>query len=136
MSKQLFKKQKGQIALIAILIISAAILIVSLAMTSLGINETIMGYDEQQSEQAFQIADSCPNEALLRLHRVYNGDEDSYTGETIDFGSNSCIIVVTEDGDDRIVDITSTVNSKIHRKIRMNIQIAPTFILDTWQEIQ
>lgn len=132
----MINKQKGQIALIAILIISAAVLIVSLTISSMGVNETLMSFDEQQSEQAFQMADGCVNEALLRLRRVYDGEEASYTGETLNFGANSCTINITTQGQNRIINVAATVNSKIIRKIQATVRWNPSFALTNWQEVQ
>ncbi|MBU1167137.1 hypothetical protein KKC60_01870 [Patescibacteria group bacterium] len=127
-------KQSGQVALIAILIVSAAVLVVSLAVSSLGLNEMLMGFEGQQSERAFQIADTCADEGVLRLRRVYDGEEASYSGGTLTFGSDSCTIAVTVAGSNRILDVTSTVNSKINRKIQTVVQVSPSFQVLSWQE--
>jgi len=128
--------EKGQIALIAVLTISAAVLIVSLAISSIGVNETLMSFDDQQGEQSFLIADSCVNEALMRLKRVKAGEEAAYVGGTLNFGTDSCIITVTPQVNNQIIDVTSTVNSKINRKIQVVLQWNPTYALTSWQEIQ
>ncbi len=130
------KNQSGQIALIAILIISAAVLVVSLAISSMGINEALMSFDEQRSENAFQIADGCIDEAILRLRRVKDGEEASYNGGTLNFGSNSCTITITTQGQNRIIDVTATVNSTIIRKIQATVRWNPSFALTSWQETQ
>jgi uncharacterized protein YpmB len=129
-------KESGQVALIAILIIAAAVLVVSLAASSMGVNEMIMSDDEKQSEQALRIADACVDEAVLRLRRVYDGEEVSYTGGTLNFGSDSCTITVTAQGDNRIIDVTSTVGSEVNRKIRVVVQWSPSFTFINWQEQQ
>lgn len=130
------KKEKGQIALIAILIISAAVLIVSLAISSIGVNESLMSFDDEQGEQAFLIANSCVDEALMRLKREKAGEEPVYSGGTLNFGSNSCIITITSQINSKTIDVTSTVNSKINRKIQAVIQWNPSFALTSWQEVQ
>ncbi|MBU1118378.1 hypothetical protein KKH43_00665 [Patescibacteria group bacterium] len=128
------QKQRGQIALISVLIIAAAALIVALAMSSGGINESIISFDDEQSERAFQIADACVDEGLLRLQRVHAGEEVSYSGGTLNFGTDSCTITVTVLGSNRVVDVESTVNAKIHRKIQAIAQWTPTYELISWQE--
>lgn len=130
------KKENGQIALIAILIISAAVLIVSLAISSMGVNETLMSYDGEQGEQAFLIANACVDEALMRLRREKSGEEPAYSGGTLNFGVNSCIITITSQVNSKTINVVSTVNSKINRKIQAVIQWNPTYALTSWQEVQ
>lgn len=133
---RLLYKQNGQIALIAVLIISAAVLIVSLVISSIGVNETLISFDDQQGEQSFLIASSCADEALMRLQRVKAGEEATYIGGTLNFGTDSCIITVTPQVNDQIINVTSTVNSKINRKIQVVLQWIPNYSLTSWQEIQ
>jgi len=133
---KLIHKQNGQIALIAVLIISAAVLIISLVISSIGVNETLISFDDQQGEQSFLIANACADEALMRLQRVKAGEEVAYAGGTLNFGSDSCIITVTPQANDQIIDVVSTVNSKINRKIQVVLQWIPSYSLTSWQETQ
>lgn len=126
--------QKGYAVLLMVLVVSAAVLVIVLTISSIGINETLISSDDQQSERSFQIADACADESILRLNREFEGEEGAYTGGTLNFGSDSCTISVTTVGSNREVDIVSTVNGKINRKIQVVVQMTPSFSVLSWQE--
>lgn len=126
--------EQGYTVLIVVLMISAAVLVVVLALSSLGINETLISADDQQSEKSFQIAEACTDEAIIRLNRSFNGEEGVYSGGTLNFGTDSCTIGVVVAGSNRQVDVVSTVNGKINRKIQVIVQMSPSFSVLSWQE--
>jgi len=100
--------QRGYIALIAVLIISAVTLAIALSLSGLGVSETDTGLLRQQSAQAGTEAQSCLQEAELRLM-----NNQSYAGGTVmTFDIGTCTVTtVTTSGTDRIIDVSSTVNS-------------------------
>lgn len=128
--------QKGYTVLILVLVVAAGVLAIVLALSSQGLNETLISADDQTGERSFQIAEACIDEAVIRLSREFNGEEAAYTGGTLNFGSDSCTITITDLGTSRQVDVVSTVNTKINRKIRAVVQMTPTFELTSWQEQQ
>ena len=60
-------QEKGYMALIVILVISATALVVAISVNLLGIEESKMSVTENISNQGQHIADACLNEALIRI---------------------------------------------------------------------
>ena len=102
--------QSGYIALIAVLIITAATLAISLSLNTLSIGETESGLLKQQSAQSFALADACLQESYLRLAR--QGD---YAGGQLKTELGSCTITIVNDNSDRIITVNSEVSSQMRR---------------------
>lgn len=127
-------RQSGYTALILVTIVSSVVLIVALLLSSLSLTETTISNDNAFSERALQLADSCADEAILRLNREFNGEEPTYTGGTLNINSNSCTITVTPSGSNRIVDITAIYQTNTTKKIQLTVQMSPSFDVVSWQE--
>jgi len=123
--------QDGYIALIAVLIIVAVTLSIGLSLNSISIGETQSGLLKQQSAQSLAIADSCVQEAYLRLEQ--DGD---YPGGNLNIGQGSCNInVVPQGANDRLITVESDVDS-IQRKIESSVTIIGNNIqINYWQEL-
>ena len=126
-------KQSGAIALISLLIIAAVTLAIGLSLNLLGLDEMRMGFRESKSSEAFHVAESCLEEAFMRLKRDAN-----YTGGNLSIGAGSCNIVITANGTQRIINVSGTV-SQLIRKIQTTINVlndGTTFGNETisWQE--
>ena len=126
-------KQSGAIALISLLIIAAVTLAIGLSLNLLGLDEMRMGFRESKSSQAFHVAESCLEEALMRLKRDAN-----YTGGNLSIGNGSCNIVITVNGTQRTITATGTVD-QLMRKIQTTVNVlnnGTTFGNETisWQE--
>ena len=126
-------KQSGTIALISLLIITAVTLAIGLSLNLLGLDEMRMGFRESKSSQAFHVAESCLEEALMRLKRDAN-----YTGGNLQIGQGSCNIVIAVNGTERTITVTGTVDQLI-RKIQSVVNVlndGTTFGNETvfWQE--
>jgi len=126
-------KQKGTIALISLLIITAVALAIGLSLNLLGLDEMRMGFRESKSSEAFYGAESCLEEALMRLKRDAN-----YSGGTLQIGNGSCNIVITVNGSQRTITVSGTVNQLI-RKIQTVVNVlndGTTFGTEniSWQE--
>ncbi len=102
--------QNGYIALIAVLIITAATLAISLSLNTLSIGETESGLLKQQSAQSFALADACLQESYLRLAR--QGD---YVGGQLKTELGSCTITIVKDNRDRIINVNSEVGFQMRR---------------------
>jgi len=124
------KNQKGYIALIAVLIIMAVTLSIGLSLNILSIGETQSGLLKQQSAQSFAIADSCLQEAYLRIER-----DNDYPGGSLNIGQGSCNITVVPQGADRIITVDSDVDGII-RKIESSVTIVGNNIqFNFWKEL-
>ena len=127
-------KQKGAIALISLLIITAVALAIGLSLNLLGIDEMRMGFRESKSSETYHVAESCLEEALMRFKRDAN-----YSGGTLQIGNGSCNINIVVNGSQRTITVTGTVDQLI-RKIQTVINVlndGTTFGNETvdWQEI-
>jgi hypothetical protein len=124
--------QKGYIALIALIIISAVTLAIALSMNSLSITETDTGLLRQQSTQAEQAAYSCLQEAYLRLMR--NG---AYTGGTtlsVPPGSCTVVSVTAPVPADRIVIVAANIGG-VQRQFTGRVTISAVGLTAvSWQE--
>jgi len=122
--------QQGYIALIAVVIIVAATLAISLSLNVLSIGETQSGLIQQQSVQAFGIADTCMQEAYLRLER-----DSGYTGASLDIGDGSCAIIVTDAGTDKLITVTAMLQN-IQRKHESLVTVSGNqVIVRYWKEL-
>lgn len=127
---KLANNQKGYIALIAVLIVVVATLAISLSLNLLSIGETQSGLLKQQSAQSFELADSCLEEALLKLK-----SDDAYTGGSLNIEQGSCTITVVSQGQNRIVTAESDVNN-IKKKLEARVRVSGnTIVFDYWQEL-
>src|SRR5262245_61914347 len=110
------KQQKNQGAALVgtTIIILAVALILAASVEYLGIGESLMSLAEQQSEQSIEAAQSCLNEAVLRIK-----NDNSYTGGTLNPGSAACVIVVGGNPPAETISITATVGQSV-RKIISN----------------
>ncbi len=124
--------QKGYIALIALIIISAVTLAIALSMNGLSITETDTSLVRQQSAQAEQAAYSCLQEAYLRLMR-----DGAYSGGTIlNVAPGTCTVVsvTTPIPADRIVTVSANIGD-VQRQFTGRVTIAPAGLtLVSWQE--
>lgn len=105
---QFTNNQGGYIALIAVLIIVVVTLSIGISLNSISIGETQSGLLKQQSAQSLAIADSCLQEAYLRIER-----ESDYPGGSLNIGQGSCTINIVPAGSDRTITVTSDVNDII-----------------------
>jgi hypothetical protein len=124
------KNQQGYIALIAVLIITAATLAISLSMNVISIGETQTGLIRQQSAQSFSLADACLQEALVRLKR-----DASFTDGGLKVNEGLCTITIIKDGSDRVITVAASVNTII-RQFESRITLTNgTIAVHYWKEL-
>lgn len=129
LQKRKLEKQKGAAALLTVLIIGASSLVMAYTASQLGWGELEMGYDNYRGKQTLSLAEGCANEALQRLKF-----DPSYGGDNLSLGSGSCIITVTESGNDRSIAVTATAFDYT-RELDINITLDNgDIIINSWQE--
>lgn len=111
------------------LVVIGGVVAGSLILLGLGFSKTSLALD--QSNQAKALANTCAEEALLKLKQNL-----SYTGnETITLASGTCQIQdVKGAGPNRIIQTTGTVGAII-RKVEVKVKISPSFTLSSWLEV-
>jgi len=121
--------QNGFIALLTVIIISAAALIIAYNASLLGLGELDMGYDSQRGGETLSIADGCMEEAFSRLKL-----DSNYNGGALNLGDGSCTIVVVANVNDRIITITSTLDI-YNKKIEADVTLIGNVItINSWTE--
>jgi len=126
------KTNQGYIALISVLIISALVLLIASSASLSSLSESDMGLGENQSWEAYYLANLCAEEALQQIR-----DSLPYEGsENISLNSGNCsYTVIREPGQNRTINATGTIGV-IARKLRIKVdQINPQINVASWQEI-
>jgi len=126
-------KERGIIALISVLIISAAVILVSIGTNLLGISQSQIGFKRQDFQRALYGSGGCGEEALLKLRDNFSG----YAGnEVISVDGVTCTIrPVLSAGADKIIEAESVV---ANHPQRMKITVSrPSLklIISSWEEI-
>lgn len=87
-------RNKGSVALISIMIISALTLIVVIAMAEINFSTSSQSFNSQSDKTAYYAAEACLEEATIRLEADLN-----YSGGGLTFDADtSCTISVTDNG--------------------------------------
>lgn len=124
---------KGYIALISVLIISAIVVLIATSASLVSIGESDMALQQNQAWESFYLSDFCAEYALMKLESVLN-----YSGnETVTIGGNSCVIrPISGSGNfNRTVETQSTFSNQT-RKVKVQIsQISPTMQITSWQGV-
>ncbi len=126
----LIYNQEGVAALLIIVIISVATLIMAYNASLLGLGELEAGYSFQKGGQALAIAEACGEETLRRFKLDTN-----HTGGTLNLNGGSCIINITSNSNNRIIDILSEIEN-YYKKIEIDIDLnGNSIIINNWREI-
>ncbi len=124
------KNEKGYIALISIIIITAVILVIGISINLSGVNEIQMSISENQSQESFSVAEAGISEAMIRLKR-----DSEYLGGDLNIGNGSCNIEVISGGSNQTITATSIVNDLI-RKIETVVELnGNNLTIISWKEI-
>lgn len=126
------KKTEGYVALLSVLIVSAATVSIGLGLLLIGADTSRATLVDQQSQQAQNLATACGEEALQVMH-----DNTAFTGSgNLTLGQGTCTYIVTNTGGaNRTIDATGTVNS-IVRKVKIYATIGASSIsITSWQEV-
>jgi hypothetical protein len=127
---QRVNNERGVAALLTIVIIAAATLIMAFNSSLLGLGELELGYNSGKAGEALSIAEGCAEQAV-RQSRSY----PSYTGGTLNFDTGSCIITVTQGGNDRTIVVTGTVDD-YNKKIEVQVTLSDSnTTISSWEEL-
>ena len=124
------QNQQGIVSIATTMVVFAVMLIIAVSVQFMGVGELLMGYGEQESERTFQFADSCVDEALLRLSR-----NSGYTGGSLSEGITSCTIAVSGAGSTRTIAVTATTGDSV-RALTVGVSISgSTVTITSWSEV-
>jgi hypothetical protein len=125
------KRQGGYIALISVLIASALLLLIGIGVTSRGIDANELSFGEESSAAARLLADSCADEAILKLkaNLGYSGGEIIMVG-----GGETCAVVsVLGSGNtNRTIETEASRGGYVSRTLVDVAQVNPTLTVRSW----
>lgn len=124
------RDERGVVTLATTVILFFAALIIAVSVQSAGLGELLSGATDSAGERAFQAADSCANEALLRLAR-----DSAYAGGSLSVGAGTCTITVTGGGSARTIDVSGTVASATRRATLSVTVTGGVVTVDDWAEV-
>lgn len=122
--------ERGAAALIVIVVIlSVGILLVS-TTAFIGVDDLEVGFSQQAGGHALLSAESCAEEAMLRLSR-----NASYTGGTLAVGESMCTITVTGTPcGSCTIDVAST-RDTFTRNVQVQVTVSGSAVdITRWEE--
>jgi hypothetical protein len=125
----------GYIALVSVLIMSALMLLIGIGTTMRGIDTTTMSGGEELSLRAELLADSCAEEALLRLRAnlAYAGNEIII----VSGGSTCTILPLSGTGNTDRTITTRATESNYTRFVRVEVaQVNPSLVITSWTTVR
>src|SRR3989344_2077336 len=123
-------QEKGQLALLSLLIIGAITLAAALSASFISRTEIGKGFRQSQIVTAQGAADSCMEEALYRLK-----SDSAYAGGNVNIGDGTCTITIINDSATvKSITVIGIVD-KIRRKIEAKVQISPFKILSRTEAV-
>ena len=121
----------GYIVLISILILGAVSTSIVISVLLLGLGSSKTSFALEQSYQAKALADACAEEALQQIQQ-----STGFSGsDTLTFGKGSCDYTVEQQGQNRSISTTGTVQNII-RKVSIQVDtVVPSLTIGSWQDI-
>lgn len=130
-STSVWTDQRGAAALTVFVIILAVSLLVMSTTALIGIDNLTTGFSEQASSDMILSAESCTEEAMIRLSR-----ENTYAGGALSVGDATCTITVTgAPCGDCTIDVEA-VGNDFTRNIRANVTVVGSTVdVTAWKEV-
>lgn len=126
----LTRNERGAAALTVFLIILAVSVIVVSTTALIGVDNLSVGFSQQASSDTILSAESCVEEAMVRLSR-----DENYAGGNLTVGDTSCSIAVTGTPcGSCTIDVEATGDSFV-RNIRAGVSVTGSTVnITSWQE--
>lgn len=131
MKVQSLPNQSGYIALVSVILVMSAVLIIGGMVTIVAANQLLTTFTADRGLRAWYIADTCANEALLRIKRTGT----AYVGThslTLDTDA-SCTITATQNGTVVTAEVTGQFRTETYHTITVTVETS-TFAVTNWQE--
>ena len=129
-----YNNQKGYIALISVVFVSALLMLVVTSVNLTSISEIDMALKTTQAAESFYLAQACAEEVLMRLK-----EDAQYTGnESLEIEGAVCEVlsIEGEGNTNRTVKVFSVEND-MYCRIRIEItQINPLMQITSWEEVE
>ncbi len=124
--------QQGYIALISVLITSAAAMAIATTLLITGTDAQRVNLVMQRSIQARQLAHGCIEEALQKIH-----ESTTFTGtSSVTLPTGACSYTITNTGgDNRTITASSTIQNVV-RKVTVYVTIGSSSVsVTSWQDV-
>lgn len=122
--------ESGAAAIVTVIIILVVAMLIVSTTAFIGVDDLEIGHTSQIGGHTLRSAESCVEEALLRLSR-----DSSYSGGTLDVGDASCNIVVTGTPCGTCSITTEAVQATLTRTIEVGVTISGgTIDITSWEE--
>ncbi len=123
------EKQKGLVALMAVLIILVIALAIGIGLSLRSITGMIMSLQNVQSSEAYYLTNLCAEQALMKLkeNRDYPG------AETINVQEGQCTILPVEGR--WIIKVSATSSDQVKKMVIVINKISPKMIINSWEEV-
>ncbi len=123
------KNDKGFIAIVTILMISALVLLVSLSVTAMAISQLQGSLGQTNGEEKWYLTDGCVEDALLKIRAG-----PSYAGGSITRPEGTCNVVVSQAGNVYTLTVNSA-STSYNRTARVTATRSGTVTVSSWKEI-
>ncbi|MEK7451891.1 MAG: hypothetical protein AAB664_00985 [Patescibacteria group bacterium] len=125
------RNQKGAAGLIVMMILLAITSLIIGGFMFFGVDDLETGYAKWRSDESILSAESCAEEALLRVKR-----NASYTGGTLNVGNSTCTIAIVGSPCGTCTVNVSSVTGPYTRRLQTTMTKSGSLMtLSTWQEV-
>ncbi|HSW87945.1 MAG TPA: hypothetical protein VLG12_02160 [Candidatus Saccharimonadales bacterium] len=121
--------QKGYIAILTVLIISAVVLIIATTVSLLAIGEAQSAFALFKGEDTITFVEGCMEDALLKAR-----NNNSYTSGSITRPEGTCTITISKAGTTWTVMATTT-NTQYARTVQAVITRGSQMAITSWKEL-
>ena len=131
-ASRLINDQRGAAALIVVVILLAVSALIVSSTALLGLDDLEIGYSAQLSGDVLLSAESCAEEALIRLSR-----NNSYNGGSLTVGEAQCTITITgEPCGACTIDVEATAENYT-RNIQVGVTVSGSSVdVTSWSEVE
>lgn len=122
-------KQKGFIAIVSVLVISAAVLAIAVTVSTLSIGQEQSSYSLTKGEETLSFIEGCAEDALLKLRA-----SPSYSGGNIIRPEGNCTVSVYQAGNIYTLNV-STLSTNYKRTVQIVANRGSQVTITSWKEI-
>ncbi len=126
--------ERGLIAIITTLIISAVTIFISVSTNLLGISQSRIGFTKQNAEEARYLVSACAEEVLMRLN-TNNFTYPFSSPEVLSIDGEDCTIISVTGVTPKEVRTEATVENATRRLKIFVTKPASGLIINSWDEV-
>ena len=125
------KDERGAAALmIMVIILAVAVLLVS-STAFIGVDDLEIGFAEQAGSHALIAAESCADEAILRLSR-----DNTYVGGSLIVGESTCTVIVTGVPCGSCTIAVTSARDSFTRRLEVGVDVSGSdVVITSWEEV-